>query len=57
VLVMINGTDDEATIDMSRYAELIPIGYNYTDIVTDETGTIPATVKLGGRKLVIWELR
>jgi glycosidase len=46
VLVMINGTDDEATIDMSRYAELIPIGYTYTDIVTDETGTIPATVKL-----------
>ena len=57
VLVMINGSDDEATIDMSRYAELIPIGYNYTDIVTDETGTIPATVKLAGRKLVIWELR
>ena len=56
VLVMINGTDEEATIDMSRYAELIPIGYNYTDVLTDETGTVPATVKLGGRKLVIWEL-
>jgi len=37
VVVIMNGTDKENAVDMSRYLEVIPQGAMYTDVVTSET--------------------
>lgn len=34
VIVMMNGTDEEIGVDMTRYKESIPQGVIYTDVMT-----------------------
>jgi len=34
--VVLNGTDRQLEVDMSRYTEIIPVGQKYTDILTSE---------------------
>lgn len=36
VLVMMNGRDEANEVDMSRYAEIIPAGKKYKDVITGE---------------------
>lgn len=36
-IVMMNGTDSDNTVEMARYAEVIPVGKAYVDILTGET--------------------
>ncbi|MDE6718162.1 MAG: glycoside hydrolase family 13 protein [Muribaculaceae bacterium] len=40
VVVMMNGQDSENEVDMSRYAEIIPAGKKYRDVITGETVVI-----------------
>lgn len=37
VIVMLNGKDEDLDLDMSRYAEIIPEGARYTNILTGES--------------------
>lgn len=43
VIVMLNGRDEETEVDMTRYAEVIPDGSRWRDIVTGETLTLTPT--------------
>lgn len=57
VLVVVNGTDEDATVDMSRYDELVAIGSTFTDVLNRFESNVPQTIKLSGRSFVVWSIQ
>lgn len=55
VVVMMNGTDSENTIDGTIYREIMPEGTTLTDILTGEKITIAREMRLPARALYILE--
>lgn len=54
-IVIMNGTDSELTIDMSIYAEILPVGTSLKDVVTGEILIIAPSMKFAPRALYILE--
>ena len=54
-IVIMNGTDSELTIDMSIYAEILPVGTTLKDVVTGEILIIAPSMKFAPRALYILE--
>lgn len=55
VVVMMNGTDSENTIDATIYREIMPEGTTLTDILSGEKITIAREMRLPARALYILE--
>ena len=54
-IVIMNGTDSELTIDMSIYAEILPVGTTLKDVITGEILIIAPSMKFAPRALYILE--
>lgn len=60
VIVILNGKDEDLDLDMSRYAEVIPTGAIYTDILTGESKILrdgKKTLNIPARSTGVYELR
>ena len=56
VLVILNGSDDERTVDMDRFSEVIRDSTYGKDVVTGETVSLTAPVKVPARGVYVLEL-
>ncbi len=55
VIVIMNGNDRDVSIDMQRYAEVMPIGSVYTNVMTGEKVTIEKTMDFSSRATLLLE--
>lgn len=55
VVVMMNGNDDEVTMDMEQTLEILPYGTKLTDMLTGEPVTITEKMTFAPRALYILE--
>ena len=55
VVVIMNGTDRQLSVDMSIYREILPIGTTLRDVITGETFTITNEIHFAPRALYILE--
>ncbi len=53
IVVLLNGTDEETETDMSRYAEILPVGAEYSDIIGQEPIEINSTMTFSPRQVMI----
>lgn len=53
VIVMLNGNDEEITAEMSRYAEILPIGTQMHDMLTGKAVTIDSEMTFAPRAILI----
>lgn len=59
VIVLLNGKDEDLDLDMSRYAEIIPEGAKYTDILTGKRVTLrdgEKKMRVQARSTAIFEM-
>ena len=54
-VVIMNGTDNELTVDMGIYSETLPAGTSMKDVVTGKTFTVEPSMKFAPRALFILE--
>lgn len=55
VVVIMNGTDRQLSVDMSIYREILPIGATLKDVITGETFTVTNEIHFAPRALFILE--
>ncbi|MCC8117692.1 MAG: glycoside hydrolase family 13 protein [Bacteroidales bacterium] len=55
VVVVLNGNDKEASMNMNQTAESLPIGSSRRDVLTDENVTISETMTFSPRQILILE--
>lgn len=53
IVVILNGTSSPLTLDMARYAEILPLGTSYTDLLSSDKITITPTLTLSPRQTLI----
>lgn len=53
IVVMLNGTDSEATVPMARFAETLPVGETFTDIITGKPVNILENMMFSPRQIMI----
>ncbi len=53
VMVLMNGNDSEVTTEMDRTLEVLPVGSQWTDLITGQTFTVPAEMTFGPRQTLI----
>lgn len=55
VVVIMNGTDRQLSVDMSIYREILPIGATLKDVITGETFTVTNEIHFAPRALFVLE--
>ena len=55
IIIMLNGNDNENTIEMDRYKEILPIGTTMHDMLTNSSVTIDDEMTLAPRAIYILE--